>query len=136
MMFLACDQTDQPSLVSDQLRNNRVLVFGRRLEGAAEGGFRIVRQDRLVEIAIVVDEAGSVVGDELSEESEDKECQEDPQRLKAARVGAEVLQPSQVDRRDFHADQAVGCPSAAHARAPGYRSRCATRKWNTSGRIR
>src|SRR3546814_10132648 len=92
-MVVADDRPDQPSLCADQLLNNRVLVFGRRLEGAAEGGFRIVRQDRHVEIAIVVDEEGSVVGDKHSEESEDKECQEDQQRPEAERVGAEVLQP-------------------------------------------
>src|SRR3546814_14593873 len=96
------------SLFADQLLNNRVLVFGRRLEGAVEGGFRIVRQDRHVEIAIVVDEEGSVGVDELSEESEDKEGQEDTQRPEAARVGAEVLQPAAVERRDVHAEQQSG----------------------------
>ena len=96
-----------PSFRFDELRHEGVPVIGLRLEIAAEPRFRIGREDRHQELALVGDEDRLVVGDELGEEAQDEERREDPEGPVAAPVGAEVLQTPPGQRRDAEPQETV-----------------------------
>ena len=90
---------DHPALGLDQADHVTVLEVGRRLEIAAEGGLRIVEQNRRIEMPVVAHQERTIVGDEFGEQACDEKREEEPHRPVAAPVGAKGGQPAPVERR-------------------------------------
>src|ERR1700733_3910742 len=71
-------------------------------EVRSEGILTVVLQHRNVPVAIVADQQGTVVGEELGEQAEAEQHQEYPQRPVAAFVGPEDRQAAACQRREVH----------------------------------
>jgi hypothetical protein len=104
---------NHPSLFVDQPDDERVPVIGLGLELAAKGGLGIGGEDGGVPTAVVVDDDGPVVGDELCKQAADEKRQENPQRPKAAPVGPEVGQTARRQGADLHAEEALAFHGSA-----------------------
>src|SRR5262249_30546735 len=82
----------QPALLLDELDDRGVTVDRLGGEHASERRLRVGPEERKVEAAVVADEEGVIVGDQLGAEADAEEDQEDPERPEAPPIGAEVVE--------------------------------------------
>jgi len=68
------ERPHHPSLGFDQPANIGVAIVGEGGEVAAERRFRIVAQDRKVEMPVIVQNERPVVGDELGRQRDRQDC--------------------------------------------------------------
>src|SRR5882724_4021438 len=77
---------DAAALVGDLLLQIGIAVIGRGLEVAAEGSLGIADKGRPVEMAVILDEEATSVGDQLGEQVNKEQDQENPERPVTALV--------------------------------------------------
>jgi hypothetical protein len=127
-VVVAHRRPEHPALGVDEVPDEGIAVIGLGLELAAELGLGIGPESRRIDLAVEVDQHRRVVGDDLGDQTEPEQRQEDPERPEAPPVGAEIVQPPPIERRDLEAEDAfLAGQCGAHLRPPGARSRYADR---------
>src|SRR3546814_12517186 len=91
---------------SSDLLHKGVAVIRLGFEIATEGGLRIGLEDREIEVVVVSHQQRRIIGDQFGEPAEHEQDGEDPQRLEAAAVAADIVPAAMIARAVLHWQEA------------------------------
>src|SRR3981081_1606541 len=89
---------DGAALVRDQLLQIGIAIVGGGLEVAAEGGLGIADEGRKVQMPVELDEARTIIGNQLGEQRDEEQKQKNPERPVTPAVRLEILPAALVER--------------------------------------